>query len=303
MSTALPTRTPAAPALPAPRSRVVATLARLEGVRMLRHPALPVGLGLTVYMAASVTDQDWSGARYQGYMAAVGGVVWAVSLAAAAAGRRGRTVVAQDSPVGATERALGRVLGALALVALVAVVVGGAAVWLRATGGLDLGDEPGRTESALYSVPELLQPVALAALAAAIGLAVGSRLRRAAEAVVALSVLWFAVSGLYWVFNSPQLQPLALVQTMPLRTVVGPGWTDPMTFPAHWLLSRPGEYQEGWVRLVVSPEVAAWHDAYLVGLTLLVLGAVVPGRARRWLVVGGGALAAVGVAVQYALLP
>ena len=46
----------------------------------------------------------------------------------------------------------------------------------------------------------------------------------------------------------------------PNYVVAGPASTDPSTFPSDWLLSAPGDYQPHWARLVVSPELAAWHD-------------------------------------------
>lgn len=203
----------------------------------------------------------------------------------------------------AADRALGRLLGGSALVAVVAAVVVAGATWLRLTGGLDLGDEPGRTENAHYTLPELLQPVVLAAFAVALGLALGAHVRRRVEALLAVTVLWFAASGVYWLFNAPQLQPLALLQVMPVRAVAGPASADPLSFPETWLLTRPGMGADHWTRLVVSSEVAAWHDAYLVGLTLVAAAFVFSGRRRRVLAGAGLAVAAVAAALQYGIMP
>lgn len=295
---------PAPPhAVPPSRSRVVRALALAEGLRMLRHPALPAGVLLSLFALRSVEENTWSGARYTGYVAAVGGLLWGVSVAAAHAAARARTPLAEDAPVRHTDRVVGRLLGGSALVGVVAAVVLVGAVWLRVSGGLDLGDEPGRTEHAQYTLPELLQPVVLAVFAVAVGMAVGAHVRRTVEAVVVVSVLWFATCGLYWIFNAPQFQPLALVQVLPARVVVGPTSADPLSFPETWLLSRPGTYQDGWVRLVVSPEMAAWHDVYVVGLALVAAAFLFSGRTRRSLAGAGVGVATLAAIVQYGLLP
>jgi hypothetical protein len=65
----------------------------------------------------------------------------------------------------------------------------------------------------------------------------------------------------------------------------------------------PGEHQPGWVRLVVSPELAAWHDVYLVALTVLLAAAVVPGRWRRHVVLAAAVLGAAAVFLQRGVAP
>ena len=69
------------------------------------------------------------------------------------------------------------------------------------------------------------------------------------------------------------------------------------------MLSAPGEFQDYWARLVVSPAMAAWHDVYLVALTLLAVAVAVPGRTRRWLLVAGALLAVVAVLMQRVVTP
>jgi hypothetical protein len=178
-----------------------------------------------------------------------------------------------------------------------------AAVWLRVRGGLMLGDEPGRTQHAYYSVPELLQPVLLAAFAVSLGAALAHVLRHRLVASIVAFVMWFLLGATYWMFNISVLAWLTPVQVQPVPLDVGSADTDPSTFPTTWLLSVPGEYQDHWVRLVVSPSLAGWHDVYLVALTALLGAAAVPGRFRR-LVVGAGLLLATGaVLMQHAVMP
>lgn len=290
------------PAAPPRRSTLVLALARAEARRMVRNPVLLLGLVVTAVLVHNVNDADWAGARYGGYVAALGGLLWAVSVVAVSAGARARQAVAEEAPARADDRALGRLLGGGALVGLVAVAVAAAATWLRATGGLDLGEEPGRTAHAHYTAPELLQPVVLAALAVVIGLALGSHLRRRFEAYVAVTLLWYVVAGLWWVFNGPATQAVALIQVQPVEVPLWPVTVSALNPPEEWLLARPGQYREGWARLVVSPEIAAWHLVYLVGLTVLVAAAVVPRRRGR-VAAAGLALAGLGAAAQYLIWP
>jgi hypothetical protein len=216
---------------------------------------------------------------------------------------RERTALAEDAPLGSGGRAAARLLGSLPLVGLVAVIVAGGAGYQRATGGLRLGDEPGMTLDAHYSLPELLQPVLLACFAVALGAAVVRLLRSQLAAHVLVFVYWFLVGGTSWLFQGPVVRVLTPVQTQPYPVEVGPPATDPTAFPSDWLLSAPGQYQDHWARLVVSPELAAWHDLYVVALTALLVAVVVPGRVRRPLLVVGALVAAGAVAMQLVAAP
>ena len=75
------------------------------------------------------------------------------------------------------------------------------------------------------------------------------------------------------------------------------------TLPAAWLLEGPGQFQDHWARLVVVPELAAWHDLYLVALTLLAAAVALPGRYRRRLAVVGASVAVVAVLLQASVTP
>jgi hypothetical protein len=101
----------------------------------------------------------------------------------------------------------------------------------------------------------------------------------------------------------PLLRWLTPVQVQPVSVDVGPPNTDPSTFPTTWLLSAPGEFQDHWARLVVSPALAGWHDVYLVALTTLLGAAAVPGRWRRPVVAAALLLGAGAVLMQRAVMP
>jgi hypothetical protein len=280
-----------------------AQLARIEAGRMLRHPAPWAGVALSVLMGWSMWDESWSGQRYTGLVASMTPLLLGISLASVSAFGRELVPVADDAPLDPARRSLARLLGGLPLVVLAAVLVAGVAVWLRATGGISLGDEPGRTMQAHHTLPELFQLVLLACLAVVAGAAVVHVLRQRLAASIVLAIGWFLVGATYWIFNGPVSRWFALVQVQPVHIELGPPTTDPTTFPAMWLLSAPGEFQDHWARVVVSPALALGHDLYLVGLVALGAAAAVPGRLRRVLGILGALVAAAALAVQWAVAP
>lgn len=285
--------------------RPFSTLARIEAGRMLRHPA--PWLGILLWVAASyavlTSAPDWSSAQYQSLQASAVFLAAGVSVAAAYAAGRDRVGLSEDAPMPMEDRAAARLVGGLALVALVGLVVAVGAVWLRWSGGVALGNEPGRTLHAHFSLPELLQPVALSAFAVAAGAAAVRLLRHPLAASIALFVLWFVAGPAYWTLNGPVLRWFAPVMVQPYNVEVAPANTDPMTLPATWLLEGPGPFQPFWARLVVVPELTAWHDLYLVALTLLASAVALPGRYRRPLLLGGVVLAVVTVLLQARVTP
>ncbi|HET7761295.1 MAG TPA: hypothetical protein VFL46_02975, partial [Phycicoccus sp.] len=117
--------------------RPFAALARIEAGRMLRHPAPWIGilLWLGAEYAVLSSEPDWSSAQYQSLQASAVFLAAGVSIAVAYAAGRDRAGLAEDAPVPAEDRAAARLVGGLALVALVAVVVAAGAVWLRWSGG------------------------------------------------------------------------------------------------------------------------------------------------------------------------
>jgi hypothetical protein len=278
-------------------------LARIEARLALRHPAPWIGLALAVLMAWNIWDEAWSGERYTGLVAASTPVLLGISVASVSAFGRELVPVADAAPMDRGRRGFARLLGGLPLVLLAAVLVASVAVGLRLSGGLTLGDEPGRTSQAHHTVPELLQIVLLAGLAVAVGAAAVHVIRQRLAASIVLAFAWFLAGGTYWLFNGPVLRWFALVQVQPTYVDVGPPQTDPSTFPSSWLLTGPGEYQDHWARLVVSPAMAAWHDVYLVGLIALAAAVAVPGRTRRPLVAAGAVLVVAGVLMQRAVAP
>ena len=296
------TTTLARPRVPAPRPPTT-ELARVEARRVLRHPGPWLGLLLSAWWLQGVAAENWASARYEGLLSAFAPLLLGISMTAVTTFGRERTPLAEDAPLGADDRFVARLLASLPLVGLVAVVVGAGAVYLRVSGGVRLGDEPGLTMAAHHSLPELLQPVLLAAFAVALGAAAVHLVRSQLASHVLMFVFWFLVGATYWLFQGPVAQVLTPLQVQPNLVAVGPAETDPTTFPSDWLLSAPGEFQDHWARLVVSPELAAWHDVHVVALTALCVAAAAPGRLRRPMLAVGLLLGALAVTMQLVVAP
>ena len=285
---------------------VVRALAASELRRMVRTPVVPLGLCVSLWLMWTTTPQSerWSGAAYSELVTTSAPLLLAISWVSAVSFHRERTPVGAGTPVPDGLRVMGRVAASAPLVVLAlafAVLLG---IRERGLGGLTLGTEPGRTSEALHSVPELAQHVALAVLAVALGAALGRRVSSLVLALPVLLVFWFAVAGISWLFGHRSVTPFAVVQVQPVTVPVGPATTDPLTYPAHWLLEPPGEFQEGWARLFVSTDLAWWHDGWVLGLALALFAAALPGgAARRGLLATGILTGAVCAAAQVWVIP
>lgn len=280
-----------------------AELARIEARRMMRHPAPWVGMVLMVLFAWSTWDEAWSGQRYTSLVVSTTPLLLGISIASITAFGRELVPVADDAPLDHERRSLARLTGGLTLLGPVVLVIAAGAAWLWSIGGVPLGDEPGRTLHAHHTLPELLQPLLLAGVAVAAGAATVHVLRRRLAAAITLTVGWFLVGATYWLFEGALLRLVAPVQVQPSYVDVGPADADPGTFPASWLLSAPGQYQDHWARVVVSPALGWAHDLYLLGLVALLAAVAVPGATRRLLLVVGAALAVAGVLLQWQVAP
>jgi hypothetical protein len=285
---------------------VLRALVAVELRRTLRSPVVPVGALASVWYLWTISPatEAWAGSAYQELAIVSAPLLAATSWAAARSFHRERTPVSQAAPVREGTRALARLVAASPMVGLAALLAVLVALRERALGGLVLGTEPGRTSEALHSVPELGQHVALALLAVALGAALGRRVSRLVLALPLLLLFWFGAGGLYWLFGSRALTAFSVVQVQPVVVPVGPATADPMAFPAHWLLEGPGEYRDGWARLLVSTDLAWWHCGWLLGLAAVLLAVAVPaGTARRGLLIGGLGVAVVCAVAQLQVIP
>lgn len=304
LTTASPVRTSSATS----QRAVVRALAGTETRRLIRRPMLHVSILLSALLGAEVVrssslDGDWNGAEYYAGPVLMFPLILAIALMVAEAFHREHHPVGIEAPTDSSARAAGVLLGALPLVAIAGLLAVGVAVVVAGIGGVDLGDEPGRTLHARFSVGELFQHVALAVLAIATGAAAGRRFASRVTAGLVLFAGWYPPMFIYWLFQAPAIVPFSIVQVQPVNVRVASENTDPLTLPAEWLLSSPGEFQGHWGRLFVSDALAGWHDLWLLGLSCLFLSLVFTGRWRRRLLAVGVVLAVVGIAAQYAVLP
>lgn len=281
--------------------RAITALAQIEARRYAVRPALWIGWLGTVLVAV-YQRPDWPAGAYQQVLpVSFAFLGLGTFVAAVQAGARDRHPLAGEAALDVHARAAARLAGLVAPVLLAALTAVG--IWLAAAieGGFWLGDPPRRTDTANYSALELLQPVLLVALAGAVGLAVGRARRQLVGGVVLAVVAWTALFPLYWVWNNAWLYPAAPIQTMPLRVPL-PFGRNSIGTPADWLVERPTRYTRAYTRSIVHQPTVLLHDVYLAGL--LVVAAAGVSEHRRTAIRGAGvALAAVGVAAQYAVSP
>lgn len=297
------------PAPHAARTHVVAVLAGAELRRLVRIPLLLLlllGFGASLYYLWDITpdDEEWAGAHYDGMMITSAFLLLAISVVTAISFHRMRTPVALDAPTTPTTAVVARFVATLPLVGLAGVYALVAAWRQRDIGGLPLGVEPGRTTEALQTAAELSQHMALAVLAVALGALAGRRTSPLAMAFPLLFLFWFLTGAAYWLYSHPSVVPFSVIQVQPVSVPIGPASTDPLTFPEEWLLSAPDDVQPEWRRLIVSPALAWFHNAWILGLSSLVTAFVVPrGRLRGALFVGGVTIATIAVIAQVRVIP
>ncbi|MFI6675249.1 hypothetical protein [Kribbella sp. NPDC050470] len=266
------------PRVPTTPLAAVAALTLLEARRMIQQPAPWVGICLSIWFGVQSLDAPWIGAAYEGLVTSTMPMLLGVSIASVASFGRELIPLSQDAPSSTSRQALARLLAGLSMVGLVAAVVGTAALALRSSGGLSLGDWPAPILHAHYTTPELLQPVTLAGLAVALGAALVHVIRHRLAACIVLFVIWYPTREGYWLFQGDALRTLTLLQVQPVYSNIG-------------------------AELAISPALAAWHNIYLVGLTMLAIGVAVPGRWRPRLLLAGAAVAAVAVGMQRSVSP
>ena len=284
--------------VPGSPSRAMLQLARMEGRRMLRHPAVWVGLvGTALLGYGGFHSDDYAGTQYETVAWSVWALLLGISLASAPVFAREHIPVGEDAPLDRDRVAAARLLGGLWLVGLMLVVVVVGAIAIATGGGIELGDEPGRLTGIAYSIPEMAQPVLLAGYAVAIGAVAGHLTRIRSLASIALFVYWLML-GMFWLWSLPGIRYLTPLQILPFYDDLPGTRTNPIHYPSDWILGAP-EWQEGWTRLIVSPDVAVAHDVYLLGLTLLLSAVLISTpRTRRQLVTIGALLAVTGVVAQ-----
>ena len=233
---------------------MLAALARAEARRMLRNPVLWIGTGLTGVMVGTTAPEpgEWSGASYEQMMLASLPMMFAISVVVAAsfhrervprraggAGRRGRThrgAAPRDRRPWSSWRACSPHSSRCANVSSAAS-----------------GSGPSPAGRPRRCTPRASWPSTSRwrSSRSRSGARWADALSRLVSVVPVLFVTWFLVS-VYWLFSDPRVTPFSVLQVQPVDVEVGPGSTDPLTFPSHWLLAGPGDYS---TRLVARVRV------------------------------------------------
>ena len=279
--------------------RAVVVLARIEARRHLRGAALWLGLLGLVYFGLGARETDWQSGVYSVFPVIFVPLVAATFVAAVRSGGRDRHAdlppLAEEAPLDDNARAIARLFGLTPFVAACVLLVIGIETGIRIEGGLWVGIEPGRTDSAVHTIPELLQPIALVLLAAAAGVAAGRRFRRRGPITLMGLILVFITGFLgWWAFQVLPLAYVTLVQTQPVSESLELV-ADIRAVPDDWLLEYVAE-ERGWVRVYVDQPMIAGHVVYLLGWVAVCTAGIVGGAlGRRWLWFG---LAAVGVGLM-----
>ncbi len=267
---------------PVPR-RATVELARIEARRTLRRVSIWIGLALSVLLAVieASNEADWSGQKYQ---ALVPLSVFPLAMGAYVAGVRSgnrdrsrrRPPLAEEAPLDGDARAWARLASLLvpvAMAVLLMAVIGGAS---RVEGGFWVGEGRFRTDSALHSVFELVQPALIVGVIGTAAVAIGRAVHRAGPAIVIGLVLLFSSGGVYWLWNGVPLYTTALMQVQPIDN----GTSD-----------------------VAHTPTVILHDLYLAGLVTLCCGLSLRRRPRRELLAAGTAVAVFAVVAQLAVSP
>lgn len=296
--------------VPNKRRDAIMSLARAEARRALRGPAFLLGLVVTIWFGfnTSTAELDWQSGAYQGFSTVFGPLaagIFVAGVLAAGRDRRNddRPALAEEAALDGADRTTARLLALLPLVLIGAVIVVAAAVGTRIEGGFWIGNRPGRTDTAVHGLAEVIQPILVFVFAAAAGVAAGRTFRRRAPVVIVGLVFWFMVTGAYWVWQSVPTVYATPIQTQPIEVAIDGDATDPTTFPADWLLANPDEAGGEWTRTLVHQPLAAWHDVYLIGLATLAAGVAIRSRKGQRLAVAGLIVAGLGIAAQAVVMP
>lgn len=285
----------------------IRALARLEARRALRGSAFWIGLAVSVWMAYMSRGLDWQGAAYGEFVLGSGPLAAGIFVAGVIAGSRDRgrdecSVLAEEAALDDPDRAIARLLGLVPLVAIGSVLVVAVAIGIRIEGGLWVGEEPGRTDSAVHGVAEVLLPILLLVLGACAGVAAGRTFRRRVPVIVVGLIVWFLLIGAFWVWQWVPAVYVVPTQIQPIEVAIAGDATDASALPGDWLLAY-GEDDGEWRRILVHEPLTAWHDVYLVGLATLAVGIAVRSRTGRRLMVVGAVVAGLGIAGQAVVMP
>lgn len=270
-------------------------LSRLEGRRLVRHPAVLVGLGFGVLflivsrVAESEIPTGFEGFRISPLPLAVGTFI-AANLGALRNRRHGTAELYEAEPLSARQRTAAHLLSVLWAVAVAAVLVGVIFVTLAVSGGFDVGYLDG-----IRPRTPTLTEMALGPIVVGLFGVVGIMVARWIPSVV-VPVLAVVAALPYLTFES-------------WTVVEGPsGWYAPLwsaSIEKDFWFEVSGTGGSGYSPVVDFAVAAlAWHLLFLAGLIAIasVVALAKHGWTRRLLVAGalGIVVSAVGAVMQIA---
>ncbi|MGA9278037.1 hypothetical protein [Ilumatobacter sp.] len=274
---------PATPSLADARHRTaIAHLARVESFTMLRRLSLWIGLALTLAsLVVAMRGQPQSATKYRDLVPLSSfPMTFAMWIVGVRAGHRDRSSrrpsLADSAPLGGDERAMARLASLVVPICLVAFVMALFGIASRLEGGFRMGDGSARTEGAVHSIFDLLQPPLVVAVVGAAGVATGRAARWSSPPIVLGLLLLFIGLGPWWLWNERYVYATALMQVQPLE------------FPERQLVHAP---------------TVALHDLYLLALVAVFSGLALRQHPRGRLVGGGALLAALAVVAQLVVAP
>jgi hypothetical protein len=273
------------------RTSAVRPLARVETLRVLRHPAFLVGaLGAAVLVGRSFAVQTTGAWVGEDYFVAFSGwfPLWlGTMIAAALVAGRGRLLQDPDLFSGVPAPPETRVvatmlaLGAPLLVTVAGVAAAAAAV--DADGGFHLG-RLRYSEAVVPPFAEWAQIPLIVLLAGVVGVAIAQLPRWRLGALVVVGSATFLSSIALWAFDAT---PLRTFYPFMFRAHEQPLPADYR--PADWApgdpaVRFPDEYTARFREIRLDDAAAALHLVYLSGLVLAVawLAVRLAGGGRRW---------------------
>lgn len=257
-------------------SRAWPDLARREGHRLLRHPALVVGAALSAVLCVVATGVDFATLALSGFalLPLTLGTALAANLAALRGRRHGTEELFDSLPTSSRARTAGHLLSVGWAVALGVVLLAVAAAVVAARAGPEVRFPDGVVRQRGMLLVELAQgPLAVAAYGL-IGAALGRRVRTHALAP-ALVVAPLVLSR----FGLPWLTPVANHS----RAVAGGYWPHPEIAPRTELVG-------------FDVTALTWHLVYLATVAALAVAVALWSRRPAPSVAVGAALAAAVVA-------
>lgn len=249
---------------------------------MARRLSIWIGIVLTVVSVVSAArgQPHWSSKFRDVVPLSVFPLTLATYIAAVRAGNRDRSrrlpPLTEAAPLDGDDRTLARLGSLIVPVGFTVVLMIVVGVAGRVEGGLRFGDGVHRTEHAVHSLFDLLQPPLVIAVIGAAGIAIGRAVRTSGPAIVVGLVVLFMGLGPWWLWNDRNVYTTALMQVQPLD------------FPDRYVVHLP---------------TVALHDLYLLGLAALFSGLALRAAPRARLVGGGALIAVFAVVGQLAVAP